>query len=113
MKYEQIRANVIVVHDGCWLWIGAVNDSGYGVVRDETGKLWKVHRLYYTLSVGPIPEGDEIEHICHTRDLRCEGGIGCRHRLCIRPDHLTPMSHADNVAEIAKKRLARIRERFS
>lgn len=37
--------------------------------------------------VGPIPEGQTIDHLCHKHD-ECEGGTGCPHRLCCNPSHL-------------------------
>lgn len=41
------------------------------------------HRVAYELVVGPIPEGLEIDHLCRTRS-------------CVRPDHLDPVTHAEN-----------------
>lgn len=68
---------------GCWVWTGAPNSEGYGTVRYE-GRMWKAHRLFYTMLVGPIPEGLTLDHTC-------------RRRLCVRPEHLEPVTQRVNV----------------
>lgn len=62
----------------CWLWTGALNDSGYGVVRVGM-KLMKTHRVAYLLEVGEIPDGHQIDHV---------RALGCTHRECCNPLHL-------------------------
>lgn len=70
--------------DGCWLWTGARTSSGrYGHVRHK-GKLMQAHRFAYTLLVAPIPAGLVIDHLCGTT-------------LCVRPDHLEPVTQAENI----------------
>jgi hypothetical protein len=74
---------------GCWLWIGTIADTGYGVlsVREEkNGKQSRryAHRISYELFVGPIPVGLEIDH-------------KCRVRSCINPDHLEPVTRRENL----------------
>jgi len=41
------------------------------------------HRWAYMAFVGPIPPGMEIDHTCG-------------HRLCVRPEHLEPVTPAEN-----------------
>jgi len=67
--------------DGCWLWQGA-SAHGYGVVR-VAGSLKKLHRLSYELMVGDIPTGYDIDHLCRVRN-------------CINPEHLEPVTRAEN-----------------
>lgn len=67
--------------DGCWLWTGYV-EGGYGRYGHGAERL--VHRLVYIELVGPIPEGLELDHTC-------------RVRACCNPDHLEPVTHAENV----------------
>lgn len=81
--------------DGCWLWTGATSKNGYGQIVVD-GRQIGAHCYAYTLLVGPIPEGSEIDHVCHNADPACPGGQ-CQHRRCIRPDHLEPVAHAVNV----------------
>lgn len=73
--------------DGCWPWVGAITQQGYGVVNRPGGIRIGAHRLSYTLNVGPIPDGLTIDHVCHNQDASCPGGV-CPHRLCVNPDHL-------------------------
>ena len=48
---------------GCWLWQGTLTDSGYGIALHEE-KRWRVHRLVYTLLVGPIPQDATTSTTC-------------------------------------------------
>lgn len=82
--------------DGCWLWTGARTNGGYGTLRVD-GATARVHRFAYAFLVGPIPEGAEVDHLCHGQDESCPGGRDCSHRLCVNPDHLEPVSHRENV----------------
>ena len=76
--------------DGCWLWTGSHNGLGYGTIRSVGRKMY-VHRYSYELLVGPIPAGLELDHLC-----RVPG--------CVNPDHLEPVTHAEN---LRRGRLAR------
>ncbi len=67
---------------GCWLWVGAINWSGYGTYRLR-GTHHNAHRVAYLLFVGSIPPSLEIDH-------------KCRNRLCVNPDHLEAVTHAVN-----------------
>lgn len=71
------------VGDGCWEWVGAHNTKGYGVVPKGAASTM-AHRVIYELVVGPIPAGLELDHLC-------------RNRGCVRPCHLEPVTHAENV----------------
>lgn len=76
-------ANKLTVDDAdCWLWTGALNGHGYGVIK--TNKERRVHRFVYETLVGPVPEGLELDHLC-------------RVRRCCNPTHLEPVTHAENV----------------
>jgi len=67
----------------CWVWQGAGNGRGYGLVR-VADKLKYVHRVSFELMMGAIPSGLEIDHLC-------------RNRACWRPDHLEPVTHQENM----------------
>ena len=68
---------------GCWNWLAASDNHGYGRF-DFLGKYAMAHRASYVLFVGDIPEGLTIDHIC-------------RHRGCVNPNHLRPMTLRDNI----------------
>jgi hypothetical protein len=69
--------------NGCWIWTGFINDSGYGHFRFQGGKK-KAHRVAYALLVGSIPEGLTIDHLC---------GV----TACVNPAHLEPVTIAENI----------------
>ena len=67
----------------CWLWTGAKSSAGYGQISDR-GRALYAHRLAYEWLVTPIPEGLVIDHLCRVRH-------------CVNPDHLEPVTQAENV----------------
>lgn len=76
--------------DECWLWTAGTSQEGYGQCR--FGKMCAAHRVAYVLLVGPIPEGLQLDHVCHNIDLSCAGGPTCPHRRCVNPAHLEPVT---------------------
>lgn len=81
---EQFWAKV-AVSDGCWTWTAATDRDGYGKFTDHSnGRRMHAHRFAYELLVGEVPEGLELDHLC-------------RNRACVRPDHLEPVTHLENV----------------
>jgi len=67
----------------CWVWTGTTRD-GYGRIGRD-GRLWNAHVWYYVQVHGPVPDGLEVDHLCHQN---CVGGSTCPHRACVNPDHL-------------------------
>lgn len=68
----------------CWLWTASVCRSGYGNFNvGRMGRKFKSHRIAYTLLVGKIPDGLELDHLC-------------RVRRCVNPDHLEPVTPEEN-----------------
>jgi hypothetical protein len=84
--------------NGCWLWMGpAGTRDGYGKFQPAPGQpKVMAHRWAYETFVGPIPEGHQIDHTCHTEDESCPGGPGCIHRRCCNPAHLEPVTASEN-----------------
>ncbi len=67
---------------GCWLWIGALNTSGYPVISVNL-KCDYAHRLSYRLVFGAIPEDLDLDHKCR---------VPC----CVNPWHLEPVTPREN-----------------
>jgi hypothetical protein len=50
---------------GCWLWTGSHKSSGYGqFLRNRPA-----HRWLWEHERGPVPPGQELDHLCRVR--RC------------------------------------------
>jgi hypothetical protein len=60
--------------DSCWLWTGAINNSGYGLFWYNK-KMRLAHRIAYETIKGCIPEGMQLDHLCRVRQ-------------CVNPNHL-------------------------
>lgn len=84
--WRSAKVGWITDANGCDIWQGGRNDSGYGLVKDG-GKMCRVHVLRYEREVGPIPEGAELDHFV------CDNGAGG----CCNPFHCRPASHRENV----------------
>lgn len=82
--------------DYCWLWTGTITATGYGQFYWD-GVNNGAHRFAYEHFVGPIPEGMTIDHVCHSIDDSCHGGMTCPHRRCVNPDHLEVVTVRENV----------------
>lgn len=92
---ERMQARVTVDPGGCWLMGGRLR-NGYALIRDAEGRQRDAHRVVYEEYVGPIPEGLQLDHVCHTLDKDCAGGTSCPHRRCVNPAHLEPVTQREN-----------------
>lgn len=69
-------------NNDCWLWTASTGPFGYG--QFNTGhSVVRSHRFAYEMTIGSIPPGKELDHIC-------------RNRLCVRPEHLRPVTRQEN-----------------
>lgn len=80
----------VAIGPGCWLWMGATNNYGYGVLRLDGGRLGLAHRSAYLLAWGSIPDDLEVLHHCDVP-------------ACCRPSDLFAGTQADNVADMVAK----------
>ncbi len=70
----------------CWPWTAGMDRYGYGEHRQITAgkrRYWRAHRLAFEMTVGPIPDGLVIDHLC-------------RNRSCCNPAHMEPVTPAEN-----------------
>jgi len=67
----------------CWYWGGTIYSTGYAV-KKLNGRRFLVHREIYQAIFGPIPTGKQLDHLC-------------RHRSCVNPFHLEPVTVKENV----------------
>lgn len=79
--------------NGCWIWQRSMTTTGYGRVWvAEAKRHVNAHRVVYERERGPIPEGMSLDHLC-------------RVPRCVNPDHLEPVTHAENCRRGAAAKL--------
>lgn len=86
LDIERFWAKLDMPSIGCWNWTASLNAKGYGQFfckRRGKSKSFRAHRLAYQLSVGDIPEGMSIDHMCHNKS-------------CARPSHLRVTTNKEN-----------------
>lgn len=67
---------------GCWIWQRSKTKQGYGNLTINNRQIL-AHRHVYETHKESIPHGFELDHLC------------CN-TLCVNPDHLEPVTHAEN-----------------
>ena len=72
----------------CWFWTAALS-RGYGSFaigsqRDGTRRKMLAHRYSYEVSIGPIPDGLILDHLCRTPN-------------CVHPLHVEPTTYKINL----------------
>lgn len=79
---DRVAARYTIDEGGCFLWTGHTSRFGYAQTTVE-GRAVVAHRAVFEAVVGPVPEGLVLDHLCRVRN-------------CINPDHLEPVTVAEN-----------------
>lgn len=82
-----IATDYTVTDAGCWQWNGHIDRNGYGKAYDASRPRGRrvdwAHRVSYRNHRGEIPKGLTLDHLC-------------ANTVCINPDHLEPVTYAEN-----------------
>jgi hypothetical protein len=83
----------------CWIWTAGLSGRGYGQFSGAAGRV-KAHRWAYENEHGPVPDGLDLDHLCHVP-------------ACVRPSHLEPVTRSENLRRgyAAMASLGQARER--
>lgn len=81
---ERLASRIVVDDAGCWIPKKKPNEKGYVWIGFGGRKSYhRAHRLTWTLLVGEIPAGLEVDHLCRVRN-------------CCNPQHMELVTHREN-----------------
>lgn len=88
--FNELRCNC-TVNDvtGCWTWKRRTTREGYATVK-WSDKSIALHRLSCAMAQTIDPTTPVVHHVCANRS-------------CVNPDHLQPVSHRENIAEMMQR----------
>lgn len=76
-------------NDDCWMWTANVAGGGRGErlygYFSHGGRMVYAHRFVYEATIGPIPDGLTIDHLC-------------RNTTCVNPFHMEAVTSARKCA---------------
>ena len=85
----RFRAKVVPT-SGCVYWVGAISDDGYGRFTLPGNRCVRPHVFAWEFVNGPVPAGHVVLHACDEP-------------LCVRLDHLSIGTQAQNLADMAAR----------
>ena len=71
---------------GCWLWLGYIDEGGYGRVHLRKHNNRPAHRVFFEHVNGEIPPRLVLDHTCRVRS-------------CVNPDHLRVVTRRQNATQ--------------
>src|SRR5882672_11179746 len=74
--------SVPIPFSGCKVWLGALNDAGYGRVKVNS-RFRRAHIVAWEIERGKVPSGLVLDHLCCTKS-------------CINPAHLEAVTSGEN-----------------
>lgn len=87
------RNSIPEPNTGCWLWLGPVQQTGYGYVVDPRQPIVRasmprttVHRIVCEVVYRPMADDEDARHLCHNK-------------ACVNPEHLVPGSRSENMQD--------------
>jgi len=92
MEYQRLSKNMspedrfwarVQKTDTCWLWLGATS-GGYGRIMVNNVSMG-AHKFSYEMHTGTkVAPHMVVDHLCEVK-------------ACVRPDHLEPVTQAENI----------------
>ncbi len=79
---DRFLNNILVGAGDCWLWDGAKNAKGYGVLN-VGGRIVLAHRFGFGFFERELASGEQLHHVCGQP-------------ACVRPEHLEVMAPGDH-----------------
>ena len=76
----------VLINDGCWRWMAAIGDHGYGVIGLYGSRVILAHRLSLVLSGINVPNDRLVLHTCDNR-------------WCVNPAHLYVGTYSQNLRD--------------
>ncbi len=98
--YERLLSRLSLQEGtGCAVWTGALDRKGYARIAVGGHRNRMAHRVAYEAAKGPIPDGLGLDHLC-------------RNKACCNPDHLEPVTSAENTSRANAARAVRTECRY-
>jgi len=91
---DRVMSRIVrLPESGCWIFMGALNEAGYGIVGNgsRSSGVDRAHRITYRHFKGEIPKG---LFVCHHCDIPS----------CCNPDHLFIGTNHENVIDCVRKK---------
>lgn len=87
---DRFVEKVYVNEKNCWIWMSSHNPkTGRGTFRNENKKMVSAYKWSYEYFNGKVPSGLTLDHLC-------------RNPRCVRPSHLEPVTHQENMRRIPR-----------